>query len=170
MSAWVLHHSLRDGVIQQVGEPLELYDHPANRFVAGFIGTPPINFLAGRLERQDGGLLFTEGQARIRLAERAAALLAGREGQEVELGVRPEKIEVLDAQVSAGDAIPAQVEVVEPLGNETLVHFRTPKQSLIAMVDAHRPVRAGATMWLSAPPDRLHIFDKDSGKNLTLGA
>jgi multiple sugar transport system ATP-binding protein len=161
---------LKDGVIQQVGEPLALYDRPANRFVAGFLGTPPMNFLDGRLERTDGGFLFTDGHARLRLADAASGPLCGCEGRPVELGVRPEKLDVLDAPETAGDAIQAQVEVVEPLGNETLVHFRTPKQGLVAMIDAHRPVRAGATMWLSAPPDWLHVFDKESGNNLTLGA
>jgi multiple sugar transport system ATP-binding protein len=161
---------LKDGVIQQVGEPLSLYDRPANRFVAGFLGTPPMNFLDGSVKRADGGFVFADGHARIRLPDAATAALAGSEGQTVELGIRPEKIEVLDAPAPAGGAIEAQVEVVEPLGNETLVHFRTPKQAIIAMVDAHRPVRAGAKMWLSAPPDRLHVFDKESGKNLTLGS
>ena len=155
---------LRDGVVQQVGEPLELYDHPANRFVASFIGTPPMNFLAGRIERQDGAFVFTRGSARLRLAQSAAPALAGREGREVELGVRPESLEILTAP--AGGGLEAQVEVVEPLGNQTQVYFKTAQQSIVGMVDAHRRISPGDSFWLSAPPERLHVFDLATGESL----
>ena len=162
---------LRDGVIQQVGEPLELYGRPANRFVAGFIGTPPMNFLQGKLVRRDGLCFFSDGHAWLRLPERAVTALAGLDGCPIELGIRPEKLALAGhpGGDGAGQGFEAQVEVVEPLGSQTIVHFRTPRQSLIGIVEAHQSVQVGQTVWLSAPPERWHVFDSQTGRAVGAG-
>jgi multiple sugar transport system ATP-binding protein len=163
---------LRDGVIQQVGEPLELYDRPANRFVAGFLGTPPMNFLQGTFVRRDGGPGFTDGHARLRLPEGAAAALAGREGCPIELGIRPERLALAGSADAAGggeDGLEARVEVVEPLGSGTIIRLATPRQALTVMVEAHRTVRVGETAWLSAPSESWHVFDGGSGQVVGAG-
>jgi len=156
---------MRDGVIQQVGKPMELYDRPVNRFVANFLGTPPMNFLAGRIERRDGVFAFVKGPARLRLAESIAPVLAGREDREVELGIRPESIEILTAPTDS--SLQARVEVVEPLGEQTQVYFDTAQQSIVAMVDAHRQISPGDNFWLSVRPGRLHVFDLATGESLS---
>jgi len=157
---------LRDGVIQQLGEPLELYDRPANRFVAGFLGAPPMNFLAGTFARRDGGAFFSDGHAWIRLPDGAAQALAGREGCPIELGIRPERLAMAasPAGAAAESGLEAKVEVVEPLGSGTIVRLATPRQHLTVTVEAHRTVRVGEIAWLSAPPEHWHVFDGQSGR------
>lgn len=158
---------LRDGLIQQVGAPIELYDHPSNKFVAAFIGTPPMNFLSGRIERHGSKITFSDGHANLQLPDSAATALTGREGRELEIGIRPEKITVHGSSNSGPNMLAAQVEVIEPLGSETLVHFQTPRQKLLSMVDAHCTLQSGETVWLSLPAAQLHVFDCETGRNLT---
>jgi multiple sugar transport system ATP-binding protein len=156
---------LRDGVIQQVGEPLELYGRPANRFVAGFIGTPPMNFLQGKLVRRDGLCFFSDGHAWLRLPERAVTALAGLDGCPIELGIRPEKLALASSpDGGGGNRLEARVEVVEPLGSATIVHLQMARRSLVTVVDAHQRVQVGEAVWVSAPPERWHVFDSQTGQ------
>ena len=148
---------MKDGVVQQVAPPLELYDRPANRFVAGFIGSPAMNFLGGKIIREDG-LRFAPdtGDAPIGLPEGftpAAALL----DKPVVLGIRPEHVDVVDDSRAA--SVRAPVQVLESLGNETLIYFqlgggqftvRGPGQ-LSAGIDQEIP--------LAFRSDHIHLFD-----------
>jgi len=156
---------LRDGVVQQLGPPLELYERPANRFAASFLGTPPMNFLAGRLESRAGGVWFTDGDLRWRLPDAQAAALAAYVGNEVEIGVRPERL--LPTEEAAVNRFEARVEVVEPLGYQTLLYLKTRRQALIALVDAHESAAAGGAWSAAPPPEALHVFERSSGRNLT---
>ena len=141
---------LEAGRIQQVGTPEEVYDHPANRFVAGFIGSPPMNFFAAVLA--DGEAVLADG-ARLRLPGQAVA------GPAV-LGLRPESM----VPVAAGSpGLVVTVSLVEPLGSDTLVHFRLGEADYVARVPPETRPRVGDTLTLAADPASMHLFDPESG-------
>ncbi|HPD17565.1 MAG TPA: sn-glycerol-3-phosphate ABC transporter ATP-binding protein UgpC [Planctomycetota bacterium] len=160
---------MKDGTLQQVAPPLEIYDRPANQFVAGFIGTPPMNFLKGTLAAENGRLCFDEGSARLQLPERFGPALEKRVGQRVVMGIRPETISVRpgDAEAAAGRALRVKVNVVEPLGDEMLLYLSTSKHDLIAKVDSHQRAEVGQEMAIALDVARSHVFDPDTGVNLT---
>jgi len=150
---------LRDGTVQQTGPPLEVYARPANRFVAGFIGTPPMNFVPGRVERA-GGLVFRSGDGAVVVplgAHESAPRLG--EGDDVVLGVRPEDV-VLAAPGSEG--VDALVEAVEAPGPEVLLHARAGAAPLVARLPPLPSPARGATVRLALRADRLHLFDARS--------
>jgi len=145
------------GEVQQIDSPLELYNRPINRFVAGFIGTPAMNFFDGVLERTAEGIRFIEqGGAGLQIPlddvpsayDRAAAL-----------GVRPEHLSLTDDSDRFGFPVP--VEVVETLGNQTLVHFPTAAGLAIASVHPDRSIRYGDRVRLRVASDRAHFFDAE---------
>jgi multiple sugar transport system ATP-binding protein len=153
-----------------VAPPLDIYDRPATKFVAGFIGTPPMNFLTGRLVAADGALCFDEGTARLRLPEAWRGRLEKRLGRSVTLGIRPESItERRPAPDAApGTSLGVTVNVVEPLGDEMLLYLSTGKHDLIAKVDAHQRVEVGQSMEIALDVARGHVFDSATGENLTV--
>src|SRR5262249_17962286 len=108
---------MKDGVVQQVGAPLEIYHRPANRFVAGFLGTPPMNFFEGRLVRDGGRVWFDEGTGRLALPPFVADALSPRVGEEIVLGIRPQAVSLDRAAAREGNTLPAKVVLVEPLGD-----------------------------------------------------
>jgi multiple sugar transport system ATP-binding protein len=144
---------IKDGVVQQVDEPIALYDNPRNMFVAGFIGAPPMNFFRGTIQQDSQRLWFAEqgGDAsrnlgfRVALDESLARKLAGYAGKTVVFGVRPEDIrdKKSAAHGSAGPSLPATVEVVEPMGAEVYVYLNTGCHSFIARVDSRERIQVG---------------------------
>jgi multiple sugar transport system ATP-binding protein len=157
---------MKDGWIQQVGEPLELYGRPANRFVAGFIGSPAMNFV--EVVINDGaGSLMAETQG-LRLAVPPAKLNALRpyKGQPVTLGVRPEDVHVAAAGDAPQHVFDATVEVVEPLGSEILLDVRAGRTSIVARVEPGVRVKVHETVKLAVNADRLHFFDAKSEQAL----
>jgi multiple sugar transport system ATP-binding protein len=160
---------MKDGTLQQVAPPLEIYDRPANQFVAGFIGTPPMNFLDGALVAQDGAVWFDEGSARLRLPASFAPTLTARVGQKAVLGVRPETLTALPGGTGPadGNALRVKINVVEPLGDEMLLYLSTPKHDLIAKMDAHQRAEVGQEMTVAVQVARSHVFDPATGVNLT---
>src|SRR4051812_44126113 len=100
---------MKDGYIQQVGAPLDIYHHPKNRFVAGFLGTPPMNFLEGKLVRDGGRLWFEGGDGRVAIPTPAAESLAARAGEEIVLGIRPQALSLDRTAAREGNALPAKV-------------------------------------------------------------
>ncbi len=136
---------MKDGVVQQVAPPAEVYDRPANRFVAGFVGTPPMNFLEGRLEQADGGLAFRCDEQLLALPPERAAALAAHVGEEVVLGLRPDALcpasgaAAADPEASSA-TLRGQVAVVDHLGDRADVFFRLPgRQELLTCRTAARP-------------------------------
>ncbi|MBV8848401.1 MAG: sn-glycerol-3-phosphate ABC transporter ATP-binding protein UgpC [Methylobacteriaceae bacterium] len=151
---------LQAGVIQQVGTPDEVYATPANQFVAGFIGSPTMNFF--NVERSGERVVFAGSDRPVPLGEAAATRVA-QSGKAV-LGVRPEHFAVAPDE-SAG--IPIDVSLVEPLGSDTLIHFEVAGQPAIARVDPDvRPVR-GNRIALRPVPAKVHLFDGESGQLLS---
>jgi len=147
---------MKDRVIQQLGTPREIFERPANRFVASFVGSPSMNFIAGRL-RLDGGPTFTSGDFALPLANYPFAA-APREG-EVELGIRPEHIEVK----AGGRALP--IEMVEPMGSDVLAWSRLGGTPLSLRLPAETAPRAGDQVAIAIPPAKVNLFD-NSGQRL----
>ncbi len=156
---------MKDGDIQQVAPPLELYDRPVNRFVAGFIGSPPMNFFEGRVEQRDGGVHFNGGAFSVRVREEEASRLAPWAGKPVTFGIRPENI--ADALYASNPnpehQFKATVEVVEPMGSEIYLYLRTGEHSFIARMDAHEKTEVNQELSLLLDMKKAHFFDPDSG-------
>jgi multiple sugar transport system ATP-binding protein len=154
---------MKDGVLQQVGTPQELYDHPTNVFVAGFIGSPSMNFATTR--SGEGEELYL-GNARLELAGEHAKLARERpRGSNLLIGFRPEHMDLANGR---GDVvrIPARVDVVEYLGNEELIHAQAEGNEIVALIPSDRKVKAGQDVELAIPLDKLHIFDPESEQTL----
>jgi multiple sugar transport system ATP-binding protein len=145
---------MKDGRIQQVGTPLEVYDRPANVFVAQFIGTPPMNFFDATV--QDGQLRSGNLTVPVPAKTRGAV----REGQQVRAGIRPENILGLGQQ-DRGETSVVQgvVDIVEPIGHQAIVHSRVGSDVLVAAFDAHTMPRVGETIALRIELDAMHLFD-----------
>src|SRR5499427_6282266 len=153
---------MKDGVVQQVGEPLELYNQPANRFVAGFIGSPAMNFAAVTVTEADGSLIAENSGLHIKLPDATAQRLRGHVGREITLGVRPEDIHVAGPADAAGLCFDAVVEVVEKLGSEILLDLQVGDQTMVAAVEPTVQAKRGDKLRFILRPDRLHFFDTAS--------
>jgi multiple sugar transport system ATP-binding protein len=157
---------MKDGDLKQVGTPLDLYERPANLFVASFIGTPPMNFVSATIA--DGGGMLSASKLALPVPPSLRGSTRGRDGRRVIVGVRPENI--LDAGKAPRGAVArltVEVEIVEPLGHEVIVHGRIGEDLLVAKVDPHRAPRMGAPLDLVLELDALHLFDAESEERLT---
>ncbi|MDB5619590.1 sn-glycerol-3-phosphate ABC transporter ATP-binding protein UgpC [Tardiphaga sp.] len=148
---------MQDGIVEQMGAPLELYDRPDNKFVAGFIGSPAMNFLEGTL-KVNGGQPWVETANGARLP--VAAAPAASNGKAVTYGIRPEHLEFAD------DGIEAEIIVVEPTGSETQIVARIGTQDIIAIFRDRRQVAPGDKVHLRPRASAAHLFDKDTGKRI----
>ena len=154
---------LADGRIQQIGQPIELYRAPVNRFVAGFIGTPRMNFVEGRLERETGSTIFIADGARVTLARSISLPAASGSSTAVTLGVRPEDLQ-LASDSSAGpppDTLLGRVVLVERLGGTSHVHFDVGPHRIMASVSNGALPRVGDNVAVRVPSDRVHLFATD---------
>jgi len=154
---------MSDGVLMQVGTPQSLYDTPQNRFVAGFIGSPAMNFVEvtatdGKLTGPDGWALTLPGRLKNSVGE-----LSGRK---LIAGFRPEHLELGGVE---GDTVmlPGRADVVEYLGNEELLHVTAAGKDIVAIVDSDHRVKPGDVLQLLLPYSKLHLFDAESGASLT---
>ncbi|HPT15722.1 MAG TPA: sn-glycerol-3-phosphate ABC transporter ATP-binding protein UgpC [Kiritimatiellia bacterium] len=151
---------MKDGWIQQVDTPLNIYNHPANQFVAGFIGSPPMNFFKGRIVRQGNAVFFEEGTFRLALGAQAAAKMAAHDGQTVAMGIRPENVDERSAKPGADPAhvVKATVEVVEMMGSEVYLYASTGQTGFTARVDSSCRKQIGDPVEVVLDADRLHFF------------
>jgi multiple sugar transport system ATP-binding protein len=153
------------GQIQQIARPLDLYNQPANRFVAEFIGSPPMNFLPVQVKPP---LLIQHPQFRITLPEAWEASLRPYHGRSITLGIRPEHLSI---SLPAPKNLPVRVDRVEALGSETYLTVSLTEAATNPAVsppiqvrtEADRPVSMGEELWLTIAPDRIHLFDDDTG-------
>jgi inositol-phosphate transport system ATP-binding protein len=152
---------LKDGALQQVGTPDDLYYRPANLFVAGFIGTPPMSFVPVTVQRTNGRLTLAGEGVRLAVSEALAGRLASRVGGDVVLGVRPEDIELLPAP-RAG-AVEGHILDVEPIGREFVVAVTVGEQVVVALAAHGFAGRHDQPIWLGLPPERLYVFDPATG-------
>jgi multiple sugar transport system ATP-binding protein len=153
---------MKDGVVQQVGEPLELYNTPSNRFVAGFIGSPAMNFADVTLVENGGKPVAEAPGLRIGLPDALAARARSKAGHKATLGIRPEDIHIASAADAPEYCFDAVVEVVEQLGSEILLDTRAGPALMVASVEPTLRVRAHDNLKLALKPERLHLFDAES--------
>lgn len=166
---------MSNGLIQQADTPMEVYRHPTNRFVAAFVGTPPMNFLEGTLERADGGLVFVEGSNdtdgkpyRLAVPASREAALASFVGKPIVVGLRPQMLHVAAGGDHPGRQMKMNVRVTEPLGDAIDVFVGTAKHThLVARVPGHVHVTIGQPTTFTIDMDAAHFFEPgEFGKNL----
>lgn len=157
---------MKDGWIQQVDTPLNIYNHPANQFVAGFIGSPPMNFFNGRMVRRDGKLGFDEGTFFVEAPEAFASKLAALDGKPVVMGIRPEDVHEATADTQAGASVTAKVEVVELMGSEVYLYANTGNTSFTARVGPSCKKQVDDQVALVFGMDKSHFFDAETGSTL----
>jgi multiple sugar transport system ATP-binding protein len=155
----------KDGVVHQVDSPLNLYDKPVNRFVAGFIGSPAMNFMNGKLV--DGeGLYFDEGNFKVKITASMASALKPYAGKEFTFGLRPEDIYEKGFSEGAREKVPVQatLEVLEPMGNELFLYLTTGSNQIVARVDVHEAPKVGQKVDLIFDMSKAHFFDAETEK------
>jgi multiple sugar transport system ATP-binding protein len=144
------------GIVEQMGTPLELYDHPDNTFVAGFIGSPAMNFIDGTFRAGDAPAVVAADGTEFQVANAGRAV----DGQAVTLGIRPEHL------VISEDGVEGDVIVVEPTGSETQVVVRIGGKDVIGVFRERHDFHPGERIHFHAQPDLVHLFDKGTGKHL----
>ena len=159
---------LNAGIIQQIGPPQELYDHPSNLFVAGFIGSPAMNFFPGAKVVADGDktTIVLEGVGQSDVPPLYKELAREAAGRNLTFGIRPEHLEditLLPADEKDESRITAPVEVVEHLGNELLVYMSVAGRTIVARLDPRSSAHAGGQITLHIDTDQIHLFDADTG-------
>ena len=159
---------LRDGLIQQFGDPITIYDRPINKFVAGFMGTPPMNFLNGRIEKEDGKLYFNEGLIKTKIVEEMRQKLLAYIDKEIIFGIRSEDIydKLFVSEAPPENIVRATCEVIEPMGSEVYLYLKTLRNSFIAKVGAHDRPPINEDMDLVFDMSKVHFFDKDTEETI----
>jgi multiple sugar transport system ATP-binding protein len=160
---------MKDGVVQQVAPPLEIYNEPANLFVAGFLGSPPMNFLKGVLHAESGKFLFreTNGPVVVDFTDRPG--VAAFAGKPTTLGIRPEHCTHVPDDAPSGDTanFQAVVEIVEPMGAETFLYIHTGAHPLVSRIhEAIARAEAGHRLYFHIDSKRAHLFDEETGGRL----
>jgi multiple sugar transport system ATP-binding protein len=151
----------KDGKIQQIGSPLQLYKHPENKFVAGFIGSPPMNFLTVKVLEEDDGIILDEGSFRFRADAGHAVYLKKYADKDVFFGIRPEDL-MLTGDAGAVNSIPLTVSVVEPLGADTTLWLNTKTQSMVARTDPSCGFTVGETAYFVPRMEKARYFDRET--------
>ena len=154
---------MKEGVIQQVGKPMELYDHPVNQFVAGFIGSPQMNFFRVTVE---GNQVYFEDGNRVVLPEGVAKRLKGRQGEMI-LGIRGEdvKMDSQNLELESASRQRAVITNTEVMGNENNLYFEFGGYQAVARVSKYELSKVGDTIEFVMLPSKMHFFDKNTGLN-----
>ena len=155
---------IKDGIIQQIDTPLNVYNLPVNKFVAGFIGSPPMNFISGKVV--DEGELFFESDdksIKLTLGEKYKSKLASYNGQPIALGIKPEDIRIGDA---SDKTIEVEIDVVEPMGNEIFIYFTVNKTQIISRISPDHIVSANDRVNIKFNRDKLFFFDNKTDKTI----
>ena len=157
---------MKSGSLQQVGTPLEVYEKPANLFVAGFIGTPPMNFLPATIS--DGGASLTASGFKLPVHDNWRAAANGKDGLKVVVGIRPENVrDAARSEMGSTARVHGHVDFVEPLGHEVIVHAKVGDELLVAKVDPHRAPEMGSEIDLELELEALHLFDASTEQRLS---
>jgi multiple sugar transport system ATP-binding protein len=160
---------MNKGVLQQHGAPMEVYSKPANRFVAGFIGSPAMNFIDARTVEADGGLFVDAGEFRVKLPESFRPPLHPYAGRQVVFGVRPEDIGAHDtsADTSDGNTLTMRAEVVETLGSEIFAHLTCGAHTIVARMPVPEiPPRVGEALQVDLRMAKTHVFDVETSRTI----
>ena len=160
---------MNKAVIQQVADPLTVYNHPANRFVASFIGSPPMNFIKGTMVRINGMLYFNQGTFRLRVVDEMSDPLGTYVNKPVLFGIRPEdlydKLFITDTPLDA--TVTSSVEVVEPMGSEVYLHLKVGPHALVARVGPHDRPEVNQDIDLVFDMGKAHFFDLETEASIT---
>jgi multiple sugar transport system ATP-binding protein len=155
---------LKDGILQQIDTPQTLYDYPDNVFVAGFIGSPSMNFFEATLVREDGNLIVDTGSFRVPAPEKYKEAWGNAPSSRVILGIRPE--DIYDPNYAAANIVPvpvdATVDVTELMGNEIFVFLKSGSMDYVARFDPRTSARIGNDMQVIMNSDNMHLFDADT--------
>ncbi|MDR1695321.1 MAG: ABC transporter ATP-binding protein [Endomicrobium sp.] len=161
---------MKEGRIQQIAGPIELYDNPANKFVAGFIGSPAMNFFEVEVLNKNGEIFLSEGTFEYQAPAQIKDKIGQYAGQKVTMGIRPEdiydKLFFNPTNKSAVSSFSATVEVVEPLGSEIYLHLNTGKNELVAKVDSHNQAKTNQIIELVFNISKTHLFDNETGAKI----
>jgi multiple sugar transport system ATP-binding protein len=159
---------MNKGIIQQSADPMTVYDQPVNKFVASFIGSPPINFMTGRIVRQGHKYFFDEGKFQVKLLDTMVPKIAGYSSQEIIMGIRSEDIydKLFASEASQENTVRATCEVVEPLGSEVYLYLSSGKHNFIARVGAHDRPDINRDMDLVFDMSKVHFFDSKTEETI----
>ncbi len=152
---------MKDGKVQQIGSPLFLYNHPINKFVAGFIGSPPMNFLTVKVLEKNGAIVLDEGSFEIKPTEEHAKFIKKYVGKEIYFGIRPEDL-IFTEKASGENNMSLKVTVVEPLGADIHLWLTSKTQPLVARTEPHHTFRIGDTANFVPKMEKARYFDKDT--------
>jgi len=152
---------MKDGILLQVADPITIYDHPANKFVAGFIGSPPMSFMSGRIIKKDGKLYFNEGKIQVKLVGEMFAKIMPYVGRDITLGIRSEDIydKLFVSEAPPENIVRVNCEVVEPMGSEVYLYLNTGKHTFIARVGAHDRPQVNQDIDVVFDMSKVHFFD-----------
>ncbi|MDR1252877.1 MAG: sn-glycerol-3-phosphate ABC transporter ATP-binding protein UgpC [Treponema sp.] len=151
---------MKDGKVQQIGSPLYLYNHPINKFVAGFIGSPPMNFLTVKVLEEGGAIVLDEGSFKIKADSSHVEHLRKYAGKEVFFGIRPE--DMAYTQSAAENSFSVKITVVEPLGADIHLWLITETQPLVARTEPHHEFKVGETVVFVPRMEKARYFDKET--------
>jgi multiple sugar transport system ATP-binding protein len=161
---------MNKGLVQQVDTPLNLYHHPANKFVAGFIGSPAMNFMDATLVEQNGRIVVDAGDFRVMLPEKQALQVKASVGRKVFFGIRPEDIfdkTIVPANLQhTSDIIKVNVDVTEPLGANVFAYLKTKALDFVASLDSETIARPGGALDIVFDMDRCQLFDMETEQSL----
>lgn len=152
---------MKEGKIQQVDHPSVVYDKPANEFVAGFIGNPPMNFMSGTMRRENGQVVLCIGDFKVAPSAEMQPVLESYDDEEMLIGIRAENMETL--KTPADDAVKVRVQVVEPLGSQNLLTVRVGRDLVKVATHPMFEVQPGDDVWLRFPADKIRWIEIDSG-------
>lgn len=159
---------MKDGLIAQLGDPIGVYDHPKNKFVASFIGSPPMNFMRGKIIKKESKLYFDEGKIQVKLVEDMYKKMANYVDQEIFFGIRSEDIydKLFVSQAPPENVVRVNCEVFEPMGSEVYLYLNTGKHTFIARVSAHDRPKVNQEMDVVFDMSKVHFFDKTSEETI----
>jgi multiple sugar transport system ATP-binding protein len=160
---------MNEGVVHQVGSPMEIYDYPVNKFVAGFIGNPGMNFMSAKIVSKESKLYVDASAFKLLIPAEKESFLQSKTNQEVILGIRPEHIQdaTFSDKTSITDSFRAVVEVVETLGSEIQLDVVSGEHDLIARVDPRTKAARHQEIDLAVNMEKIHIFEKESPNSRT---
>jgi multiple sugar transport system ATP-binding protein len=159
---------MRDGIVQQEDKPLSLYERPQNRFVAGFIGSPPMNFIEGMLIQREGVFYFKSEKFELKVNEEMKGKLQRCIGKKIILGIRPEDIhDKLYVRPGLGEnTVTATVDLIEPMGAETYLYLHVGRQTLMARLKTKSDVSIHQDLEVVFDMNRVHFFDRETDKTI----
>jgi len=159
---------MKSGVIQQVADPITIYDHPKNKFVAGFIGSPPMNFMTGKIIKKNGKFYFQEGKVLVKLVEEMFDKVVCYVGKEIIFGIRSEDIydKLFVSEAPPENVVKVTCEVVEPMGSEVYLYLNTGSNTFVARVGAHDRPQVNADIDMVFDMSKVHFFDKDTEETI----